>query len=85
MADTIPGTDYVLDIPKDLPIEQWQGIDTAPRDKGPVLVWNGERHAVVEWIDYYGWWEKRKDPLGEPCGISPQPTHWMSLPDPPLG
>jgi hypothetical protein len=64
-------------------MSEWQPIETAPKDAGSLVVWNGERYAVAEWTDYYGWWEKRKDPLGEPYGIRPQPTHWMPLPPPP--
>lgn len=61
----------------------WQSIETAPKEEGrSVLVWNGERCAVADWIPYYGWWEGRKDSLGEPYGMRPQPTHWAPLEPP---
>ncbi len=63
---------------------KWQPIETAPKDGNDVLVFGGGDYTVAhwngeEWRDYgdIGW--------AGMCGDDNQPTHWMPLPEPPVG
>ena len=59
----------------------WQPIETAPKgepfDNG-VLAWNGEFVAHVH--NYHGWCYRYD---GDDMPMTPQPTHWMPLPEAP--
>ena len=55
----------------------WQPIETAPKDGGQVLVTNGVLVLAVRWWPGRGW--------GEAARLAPlvpdwDPTHWMPLP-----
>jgi hypothetical protein len=59
----------------------WQDIATAPRDGTAVLA----THAVWEYPVvslFYTHWMSWQDALNG-YGLSPQPSHWMPLPEPP--
>lgn len=73
------------------PVDQWQPIDTAPKDGTPVLVCNSERGGA--WIAYYvsvypsGY--KPEDPWSslmlnmrwhDTKWASTVPTHWQPIP-----
>lgn len=60
----------------------WQPIETAPKDGTRIWCWNGVGQTDAAWINPY------KDKLYLWCDnyrryISPLPTHWMPLPQPP--
>lgn len=62
---------------------EWQPIETAPKDGTRVLVWRkheaGYSQASRLGVDYYkngSWWGSRR--------LMP-PTHWMPLPQAPEG
>jgi len=63
--------------------ENWQPIETAPKDGTYVLVYGYRSHVdgsvmhVVRWTKGDGW-AADGDDLGEQ-----KPTHWMPLPPPP--
>lgn len=60
--------------------EDWQPIDTAPKDGTHILLWTPSVRVVGRWDDEaYEPGEWRCIPKG--YGI--EPTHWMPLPDPP--
>ena len=68
-------------------MSEWQPIETAPKDGTNILLTNG-RQGVC---GYWGEWRqsaflRQRDNwcsywLVQECGT--QPTHWMSLPEPP--
>lgn len=66
---------------------QWQPIETAPITKAEaVLVWNGRRVRVAFFcgVEEYDneqpyWWAAGY----HEAPLSPQPTHWMPLPNAP--
>mgnify|MGYP003645169702 CR=1 FL=1 len=55
---------------------EWQTMDTAPQDGNWILGWNGR------WVDIVFFCSGQWD-TGTDGALNPQPTHWMSLPDPP--
>ena len=58
----------------------WQPIETAPRDGTEILVWRTRlQRACVAW--WFGrWWDiSGRDMWGD----ENQPTHWQPLPGPP--
>lgn len=55
---------------------EWQTMDTAPQDGNWILGWNGRWVEIVFFC--CGKWD-----TGTDGALNPQPTHWMSLPDPP--
>lgn len=77
--------------------EQWQGIETAPKDSSRVMLWLPESatgrparategrfaipHEGAE--DARGWWQTFDGMV--PQGIPGSPTHWRPLPPPPKG
>jgi hypothetical protein len=71
-------------------VPQWQPIETAPKNRTPVLVWwdsriVGEARYIPEEDTYdFGWWWANEGP-GDAFAarLSPEPTHWMPLPAPP--
>jgi hypothetical protein len=56
-------------------MNEWQKIETAPKDGGPILGWDGEDVEVMH-LGRHGW--TMCD--GE---YAATPTHWMPLPEPP--
>ncbi len=58
-------------------MNQWQPIETAPKDGGLFLVWDGQTYNIV-WYDFNGYF---KD--GDGCYDTEFATHWMPLPAPP--
>lgn len=57
----------------------WQPIETAPKDKGRIIVfgkWDG--HQIVRWVGapHNIWTSTGFDSVQTP-------THWMPLPEPP--
>jgi hypothetical protein len=60
-------------------MNNWQPIETAPKDGTVVLIWSPSRGACAAWKKGRGWHT-------EP-GVYhvSRPTHWMPLPDPPTG
>lgn len=60
----------------------WRPIETAP-DMGTknCLLWNGER-VFVGWLHDNEWHDATNVEYNDPPE-SPQPTHWMPLPEPP--
>ncbi len=72
----------------------WKSIKTAPKDGTPILVWDNEGIALVEWRKFryhypgcrssYAWClpQSDQDEQGG-CATVDSPTHWMPLPKPP--
>lgn len=73
-------------------MNEWQPIDTAPKDGTPILLWDAESKSVN--VGY--WLDRYTQPFhalvrGEDAnwcddgGANPifNATHWMPLPDPP--
>ena len=70
-------------------INQWQTMDTAPKDGKEIMIYANDRISIVRWSSRFLNWVLASDP--EPSdndewwGIgSSVPTHWMSLPAAPL-
>jgi hypothetical protein len=72
--------------------DEWQPIETAPRDGTPILLchWEDEYCLVGEWW-VHGWWSTgpfRYAPnqieIRDPIFLDFEPTHWMPLPPPPM-
>lgn len=67
-------------------MSNWQPIDTAPKDKGRVIVFLPEypwgNPVVAEWSDHFQSW----DVPDEQCGgtFSCDPTHWLPHPEFPV-
>jgi len=64
----------------------WQPIETAPRDKTAILIYEPPAAIVVAWFIGEGQQDLWTD--GQTRGIYDDPleyipTHWMPLPDPP--
>jgi hypothetical protein len=57
----------------------WQTIDTAPKDKGSVLLY--EPDGLEVFVGYYSGPRLGWVPLGSTWEI--WPSHWSPLPDPP--
>lgn len=60
-------------------MSQWQPIETAPKDGSYVILTNGEDVTA-------GWWRGRGSGWNtgyEALDFTGEPTHWMSMPDPP--
>ena len=58
---------------------EWQPIETAPKDFNQLILYCGEFICMGRWSEYYKEWE-------DDCGIERlriQPSHWMLLPEPP--
>ncbi len=68
--------------------QEWQPIETAPRDGTRILGYSPSKDATVcetwwvedylqdEWGVYIGGWDDDWD-------LNRKPTHWMPLPEPP--
>jgi hypothetical protein len=73
---------------------KWRLIETAPKDGTAILVypptWNGRTAAIACWDDEHNakkphpYW-KRDDAIGKVMNRNNQPTHWMPMPESPLG
>jgi hypothetical protein len=59
--------------------EGWQPIASAPKDRTPILVWDGFDMMVSAWMPELNDWYARYALCAEP------PTHWRHLPPPPAG
>lgn len=68
----------------------WQTIETAPKDGDPIMVSDGEMVECAAWVN--GRWVASTGMTtvwegdGERGGLMDsniEPTHWMSLPEPP--
>lgn len=60
--------------------DQWQPIETAPKDGTEILVFDAGAIFISLWFTdpdrgEQGWWDNGI--------VEPPPTHWMPLPDPP--
>lgn len=63
--------------------DQWQTIDSAPRDGEFVLTWNGHRQHVSQYDRVEGEWVSSFKTVTKRLTVQPPPTHWMPLPSPP--
>jgi hypothetical protein len=72
--------------------DDWQPIETAPKDGRQVLLFSpGSIPEVVvgKWETYEGdpgeaWWAYAETALSDLFGeVDPEPSHWMPLPPPP--
>ena len=66
-------------------MDEWQPIETymdAPARRNVVL-WNGVR-VFLGWLSDEGGWSDATNQDRDDFPESPQPTHWMPLPAPPL-
>jgi len=59
---------------------QWRPIATAPKDGTPILGWWAGECMIVDWCIFVERWSSSHD--GEDM-FSPEPTHWMPLPEGP--
>lgn len=65
-------------------MQEWQSIEAAPKDGTNILVWDGVTMTTAWWWEKGGYW--RLVDAGEHAEddqCTPQPTHWMPLPEPP--
>ena len=63
-------------------VTDWQPIETAPKDERVLLTngWFVASGAYEPWpVDGFIFHRETDDD----CGIDPDPTHWMPLPEPP--
>ena len=58
----------------------WRPISTAPKDGTAILGWWGGECKIVDWCVVVERWSLTHD--GEDM-FSPEPTHWMPLPEGP--
>jgi len=64
------------------PWPAWRPIESAPRDKTPILVWDRIAGVLTAWWDGVEWchlWDSEPIPMPECI------THWLPLPPPPEG
>ena len=61
-------------------MEQWQPIETAPKDGQAILVTDGRDCYCVEWDEEFDWWTVDDNKLGPFRLRGSAPTHWMPLP-----
>lgn len=81
-----------------VPEDRWEGIETAPKDGRPFMVWaEGYKWPeVVRWFAYDaaeaeevgedGYWHFAEEVLQDVCDspdLMGEYTHWMPLPSPP--
>lgn len=71
---------------KELREEQdWQSIDSAPKDGTKILTWNGRWQDVSYWTRPNIYTEVMVWQSISGIGHIDQPTHWMHLPELPTG
>jgi hypothetical protein len=58
-------------------MNNWQPIETAPRDKTKILVWTGRDFDILWWSERLNGWTFNDDWEVD------DPTHWQPLPAPP--
>jgi hypothetical protein len=68
-------------------MSEWRPIETAPRNGDDVLLYRrdewGDRDILVGWLGSDDLW-RYNAPLNDPeAEITPRPTHWQPLPEPP--
>ena len=68
--------------------EQWQKIETAPKDGTAVLAWDGYDMAVTQWGESSVYaraddWVVGPTQDDRNTRSTFEPTHWMPLPAPP--
>jgi hypothetical protein len=67
-------------------MSEWQPIETASKNDGDVLLFRidewGDADMVVGWRGHLGLWRYNNGAAGDE-EITPRPTHWMPLPEPP--
>lgn len=63
-------------------MSEWQPIETAPRDRSSVLLYEDEMTGLGPFIGY--WTGVQWLPLTASKSWETQPTHWMPLPTPPV-
>jgi hypothetical protein len=69
----------------------WQPFETAPKDGRSILVYMknqdpGEEYSVIQWSDLHRSWQLVHTGTYAVDGdVYDDPTHWMSLPEPPDG
>lgn len=56
--------------------DQWQPIETAPKDKSDVLLYDGDE-ITIGYHSTFGGWMDKTDPEDR---WDFRPTHWMPLP-----
>ena len=56
-------------------MDNWQPIETAPKDGTEILAWDGIEHKIARWDEPSGWF------LSD--WMRCYPTHWQPLPAPP--
>lgn len=73
-------------------MSEWQDISTAPKDGTRIDIWGinhltydkrGERIVNVKWGAVRDWMGHERDDWQHGRGGDFEPTHWMSLPEPP--
>ena len=66
--------------------QEWQPIETAPKDGAEIILCNSEG-ATSGWFEDEEWRIFRhRSSTGEILfWLNPRPTHWMPLPQPPKG
>ncbi len=67
-------------------MDDWQPIETAPKDGTFILVTNGDLYAVAAWLA--GILTSEQDwsvSFGAGLPGKFKPSHWMPLPKPPTG
>ena len=80
-------------------MSEWQPIETAPKDGTPFFGWEEPQRGnqwpvVIMWSEYddegkdeigeEGFWLYCEELLADVAGEA-EPTHWMPLPNPPIG
>jgi hypothetical protein len=60
--------------------QKWQPIETAPKDKSQMLLWDGEYVTLGSWC-LRGYWLPAE--ANDFSGPGWEPSHWTPLPHPP--
>ncbi len=71
--------------------QEWQPIETAPKDGGTIMAWgryNSEpvpvRWGRKGWEAIWDGWQECQSDFGTEYRIPDPLSHWMPLPEPPL-